>query len=291
MPQKVPIYHLYGEESDTPADFWLHCETITSRSQLHHYDIGMHRHEHLSQMLYVSTGQADALIDSRIVKTKPPCVVLVPAGFDHGFRFSPDIQGLVITMLSSHALLMQRELPHGPQVLALSPETPDAELIASLLERIGRETSSHQFGRSDMLAASLSMTMLLAIRALRGMDGENRADSDTNRMEDFASFLRQHLRQEHSASFYAQKLGVSPTHLNRLCQASFGQSTRNHIANLLVSEIKRDLIFTNDPIQLLSFRFGFSDPTYFSRFFTKQVKRSPAKWREDERLSRQVEPD
>lgn len=288
MSKHVPIYHLYGEASATPSDFWLHCETIPSRSQLHHYDISPHRHEHLSQMLYVSAGQADAVIGDKIIKVHPPSVILVPVGFEHGFRFSRDIDGLVITMLASHASLMQRELSNGPKVLSLSDDLQDGALIATLLEKIGSEAESHQFGRSDILSASLSMALLLSLRALKAQQGESLALNDENRMEQFNHLLRQNLRTEHAAAFYAQKLGISTTHLNRLCQSAFGETTRDYIAKMLIREIQRDLIFTNDPIQLLSFRFGFTDPAYFSRFFTRQTKIPPAKWRESERSNREA---
>jgi AraC family transcriptional activator of pobA len=285
MDRQVPIYHLYGEEGLTPADFWLHCETIPSRSQLHHYDISLHRHEHLSQMLYVSAGDADAIINERTIKVRPPSLILVPAGFEHGFRFSRDIDGLVITMLSSHASLMQHELSNGPVVLALDHARPNGELISKLLETIGFESAGHGFGRSEVLAASLSMVMLLALRSIKTAQSSNSDPSDNSRMEHLTALIRQHLRKEHGASFYGQKLGISPTHLNRLCQQRFGQSTRDYIASMLIAEIKRDLIFTHDAIQQLSHRFGFSDPTYFSRFFTRATKVPPMKWREQERLS------
>jgi AraC family transcriptional activator of pobA len=287
MSKAVPIYHLYGEDSATPSDFWLHCETIPSRSQLHHYDISAHRHEHLSQMLYVSAGQADAIIGGRSIKVSPPSVILVPVGFEHGFRFSRDIDGLVITMLSSQASLMQRELIDGPQVLSLSDDVHDAPLIATLLETIGSEAAAHQFGRSEILSASLSMALLLSLRAIKSLRGERIALREENYIEQFNHLLRQNLRAEHAAGFYAKKLGLSTTHLNRLCQSALGQTTSDYIAQMLISEIKRDLIFTNDPIQMLSFRFGFSDPAYFSRFFTRQTHNTPGKWRETERRSRE----
>jgi AraC family transcriptional activator of pobA len=287
MNRQVPIYHLYGEDGLTPADFWLHCETIPSRSQLHHYDISLHRHEHLSQMLFVSSGEADAIINDRTIKVTPPSLILVPAGFDHGFRFSRDIDGLVITMLSSHANLMQHELSTGPVVLPLDYPLPSGELISTLLQTIGSEAAENQFGRSEVLAASLSMVMLLALRAVKTEQGAGSEVSDTSRMEQLTALMRQHLRKEHGATFYAQKLGISPTHLNRLCQQQFGQTTRDYIANMLIAEIKRDLIFTNDAIQNLSFRFGFSDPTYFSRFFMRSVKMPPKRWREHERQNPQ----
>ena len=37
MTRYVPTYELYGETSGKEPDFWLHCETIPSRSSLHQW--------------------------------------------------------------------------------------------------------------------------------------------------------------------------------------------------------------------------------------------------------------
>ncbi|TXI10768.1 MAG: AraC family transcriptional regulator, partial [Rhizobium sp.] len=52
MTRNVPTYELYGENSGGNPDFWLHCETISSRSSLHHWEIRPHRHDNFFQILY-----------------------------------------------------------------------------------------------------------------------------------------------------------------------------------------------------------------------------------------------
>ncbi len=97
--RNVPTYQLYGEDNGTTVDFWLHCETLYSRSSLHHFDIGRHRHESFLQILYIRNGFGDATFEAGPEPITTPAVILVPPGFAHGFRFSRDVTGTVITVL------------------------------------------------------------------------------------------------------------------------------------------------------------------------------------------------
>ena len=61
--------------------------TIPSRSSLHRYEIGLHRHESFFQILYISTGSGDALFANERLALSPGAVVTVPPALGHGFRF------------------------------------------------------------------------------------------------------------------------------------------------------------------------------------------------------------
>ena len=44
-------------------------------------------------------------------------------------------------------------------------------------------------------------------------------------------------------------------------------------------EARRDLVYTAMTISQISFRLGFADPAYFSRFFAKRAGVSPSDYR------------
>ena len=88
MSKTVPTYELYGENTGRKPDFWLHCETIPSRSSLHHWEIRPHRHESFFQILYIDAGSGDAVFDGFAHAIVPPAVITVPPKLNHGFRFS-----------------------------------------------------------------------------------------------------------------------------------------------------------------------------------------------------------
>ncbi|QRM53944.1 helix-turn-helix domain-containing protein [Sinorhizobium sp. BG8] len=294
MKKLVPTYDLYGERFDNGPDFWLHCETIPSRSSLHHWEIGLHRHESFFQILYISRGSGDAVFEGRSLSIVPPAVVTVPPRVGHGFRFSRDIDGFIFTLLTSHLRVAPGERSRfgaflaEPRVTALPLGDGDALYIGETLTRLATEWGLRNRGRTDLMEAYVTAALALTARLIGGREAGGPVDSDGNerRVERLASLVHQHFRSHKPAAFYARELGITPTHLNRVVRSVTGQSVRDFIARKLTDEIKRELVFSQESAQEIAFRLGFTDPAYFSRFFLRQTGKTPRGWREAERAKR-----
>lgn len=290
MNKSVPTYELYGEKSGEKYDFWLHCETIPSRSSLHHWEIRQHRHDRFFQLLYIHAGSGDAILGEQRHAIGPQSVVTVPPRLSHGFRFSQDIEGFVITALVSHlkAITGERaslgEWLSVPHVAVLDPVSADGAYVAQTLLRLGAEFSGRRSGRHELLDAYLTSALQLTARLAFQDDRQGGAiDRNEHRMEMLDGLIRQNLRLQKSAAFYAERLGLSPTHLNRIVRTMTGHGTHEFIARKMIEEAKRELVFTLASVQEIGYRLGFSDPAYFSRFFLKQTGVTPRTWRLSER--------
>jgi AraC family transcriptional activator of pobA len=255
---------------------------------LHHWEIKLHRHESFFQILYISAGSGDAIFGAERHEITPNTVITVPPGLNHGFRFSKDIDGFVITVLASHL----KALPGGrsplgewlarPHLTSLHRDDPDAVYAGQTLSRLGAEFAGRGSGRADLLEAYVTIALQLTMR-LSGSDAGQAGDENGRRMELLNGLIQQHLRSHRPAAFYAGELGVSATHLNRIVKAATGQGTHEMIAHRLTDEAKRELVFTFGSVQEISYRLGFADPAYFSRFFLKQTGETPRAWRIAER--------
>lgn len=290
MRNAVPTYELYGENTGRKPDFWMHCETIPSRSSLHHWEIRPHRHESFFQILYIDAGSGDAVFNGESHAIVPPALIAVPPGLNHGFRFSRDIDGFVITVLVSHLKALPGDRSRlgewlaVPHLTHLDAGNGDAAYLASTLRRLGEEFASRRAGRNDLLEAYLTSTLLLAARlSPRDGDGQGAGNENERRMEMLNGLMQRHLRSQKPAAFYAQSLGISPTHLNRIVRAMTGFSAHELITRKLIDEAKRELVFTFGSVQEVGYRLGFADPAYFSRFFLKQTGETPRTWRLTER--------
>lgn len=283
--KSVPTYELYGERAGNAPDFWLHCETIPSRSSLHRYEIGLHRHESFFQLLYISAGSGDALFGGARWTLTPGALVTVPPALGHGFRFSRDIDGYVFTMLASHLRLSgaAARFAGAPRVTPLDPLDPDGAFVLSTLDRLAAEWQRRESGRTALMEAYLTTVLALAARLWsRGVPAEG-ADAAARRMEHLNSLIQQHFRDQKPANFYAQELGVSPTHLNRIVKAASGLTAHAYIARKRIDEARRDLVFTDRPAQEIALRLGFADPAYFSRAFLRETGHTPRAYRLAER--------
>jgi len=295
MRPPVPTYDLYGESRAKRPDFWLHCETIFSRSSTHQWEIGLHRHESFQQFLYIRNGSGDARLGSATVALAPPCVVAVPPGVGHGFRFSRDIDGLVITLVAERlrltAGLAKRpgDWLSGARMIALQADE-DARYLDETFSRLFAEFEAQRAGRNDLIEAYLTAAILVLGRVV-GADGNGAAqDINLARVEALKDLIGRHFREQLPAENYAKLLNLSPTHLNRIVRDVTGMSVHDLIMARVVDEARRGLVFTTASVQSIADGLGFSDAAYFSRCFKKRVGQTPRAYREAERESlRQTE--
>lgn len=290
MTRHVPTYQLYGENTGREPDFWLHCETIRSRSSLHRWEIRPHRHETFFQILYIEAGSGDVSFDGDSHPLHPTAVVTVPPGLDHGYRFSQDVEGFVITILVSHLGHSPGERSRfgewlaKPHVTRLDPQEADAAYAMQTLRRIGDEFEHRRSGRNELLAAYVAQALRLTARISHEGDvAQVPAEESERRMEMLNGLIRQHFRAHKPVSFYAGELGLSLTHLNRITRAMTGRTAHDLIAAKLLEEAKRELVFSFASAQEIGLRLGFADPAYFSRFFLKQTGETPRAWRMKEK--------
>ena len=284
MTRPVPTYELYGERTGNAPDFWLHCETIPSRSSLHRYEIGLHRHESFFQILYISAGSGDALFGGERHALKPSTVVTVPPAVNHGFRFSRDIDGHVFTLLASHLRLAGAvgRFAAAPRVTDLDPLDAEGAFVLATLERLAGEWAGRRGGRTDLMEAYLVSVLTLTAR-LWGRGTPEAADDAERRMEHLNGLVQQHFRSRKPAGFYARELGISPTHLNRIVKTATGLTAHAYIGRKLIDEARRELVFTDLAAQEIGLRLGFADPAYFSRYFLRETGETPRAFRLSER--------
>lgn len=280
----VPTYRLYGEETGQSGQFLLHCETIPERSRLHGWEIRPHRHRAFFQMLYISDGTGDVLTEGVYRRFDPGTLIFVPPECVHGFRFSRDVGGLVVTVRRERLDVLARSGPHLAGFAATTRILADASSRApsavDALRRVASEMGGRAMGRV-MLAEALVAIALIDLARTCGLPEERAGygERDLGRIEHLTSLIDAHFRDHHPASFYARRIGISAAHLNRIARARLGRSLQELIAERLMEEARRSLVFTFVPVRSIAADLGFHDPAYFSRFFSKRAGVSPATYR------------
>ena len=95
----------------------------------------------------------------------------------------------------------------------------------------------------------------------------------------FLALVEENFRGQPSLSSYAHALGITTTHLSRICRRQFGLSAQAIIHDRVVLEAKRILAYTPATIAHIAQDLGFRDPAYFSRFFAHHVGETPTAFR------------
>ena len=294
----VPTYELYGEEREQKPDFWLHCETLFSRSSLHNFEISLHRHESFFQLLYIEGGTGQVSFDGAIHPFQTPCAIMVPPGFNHGFAFSRDIVGHIVTILSPHMPfigdgsggVMAKWLMQPQLILMKGAGNENLALLSSLLRQVQDEFHTRKPYKNSLLESLVQAAFVYVLRhaySSKLVEQEDRQIYGHARIERLQELIDRHYREHRPVSFYAKLLGVSSTHLNRTVKQLTGRTTQDMVASRLIETAKRDLIAMPSSVQHIAYSLGFSDPAYFSRFFLKMTSETPRTFRlrERERLA------
>ena len=88
-----------------------------------------------------------------------------------------------------------------------------------------------------------------------------------------------HIEKEHSIPFYAQKLKVTPNHLNKSIKSVTGKTALSLLNETRLMEAKNRLKYTDYSISEIAFQLGFEDLSYFSRFFKKYTEITPGEFK------------
>ena len=95
----------------------------------------------------------------------------------------------------------------------------------------------------------------------------------------FSEMIEQQYRSGKSVSQYAKDLGVTPTHLSRVCNQACGRPASMLLHDRLIFEARRLLHETKMPIQKVASDLGFSSSAYFSRAFQQHTGQTPSAFR------------
>lgn len=83
----------------------------------------------------------------------------------------------------------------------------------------------------------------------------------------FMKAIQQDVPTNKSIDDFTKVLGISKTHLNRVCQTIVGESTKQVIANYLINKSMILLAHTDMTISEIAHHLDFKDVSYFCRFF------------------------
>jgi AraC family transcriptional activator of pobA len=92
--------------------------------------------------------------------------------------------------------------------------------------------------------------------------------------------VERNFRKERLLAFYATALAMTPDRLNDHVKRATGVTAGHLIRQRVLTEAKRQLVFTPQPIQQIAYELAFSDPSHFTRFFRKHTGLTPQAFRE-----------
>ena len=287
----IPLFHLYGDPPDDQVFDFVHIETIASRSSLHDWIIRTHRHRNLFQILLIEHGGGEMAFEAAGIAFEAPCAILVPATIAHGFRFLAGVtDGWVMTFTEDVTETMDHHRTEALtqlKALAAEPVVPiDQAARDRLSHRAAELHDEHFFARPGFRIATRGLLALIAVEVARLAGSRERTDQEEFRLEftgatveTLRKLIEEHFRKERQLAFYAEHLAMTVDRLNDHVKRAMGVTAGHLLRQRVITEAKRQLVFTDLPIGEIAYDLAFSDPAYFARFFRRQTGTTPHDFR------------
>lgn len=202
-------------------------------------------------------------------------------------RMSADFRGyhlIIERNVFAEIMLGSRRMPaayiasrHGRPIQKISEE--EGCLLEDCLHRIERniDRTDHAWQR-DIILNELRGFLLemndIVYKGNRDKVNPNPPNRDVLLFL-FIQLLNKHCRTEHSVSFYASELCISPEYLSRIMKSFSGKTVNQWISEALIREAEMLLRNPDFTIQQVADMLNFSDQSSFGKFFKKHRGMSP----------------
>ncbi|MER7460650.1 AraC family transcriptional regulator [Micromonospora sp. NPDC126480] len=227
-------------------------------------------------LVLVTSGHGSAELDFRVLPCRPGTLLRVTTG--QVLRCAlPDLDATVVRWAPEALRGFDVDPDAVPPWLQLAGEDEDA--IISEVSQLAVDCERHRGvpAAAGLLRHQLAVLLLRLTLLPDAVPPVPRAEMIT-----FQRLCRevergyQHTRRVED---YAARLGCSVRTLTRACLAVTGRSAKQVVDDRVALQARRLLAATDEPVARIGRDLGFSEPTNFGRFFTREVGVSPGAFR------------
>jgi AraC-like DNA-binding protein len=240
-----------------------------------------HRHD-FYQLTFVIKGKGWHEIDftKHIINGRQ--VFFMKPSHVHSWVFAKGAKGFVIEFtreslpsISAKSLFLLKQIPAIQDSLSFKKESQwkDFELTCELMIKEFNSKSAH----FELSLEGLLQSLLVSLLRFSEKTTQHNTSSV---VEKFQHLVDQNYQKEHQVGFYADKLNMTSKALTMQVTRTLRKAPRLVIQDRFLLEAKRLLSYSDLSVAEVGYELGFDDANYFTRFFTKASKISPAKFRE-----------
>lgn len=233
-------------------------------------------------LIWFTRGQGRLTISGRNCGYSPHNLVFLPPQTMHGFSTMGPVLGSVVFLPDTPA----HDWPQEPLHLRLHDVRLQRELTATIDAMLKEQDSDCALSNAALSHHAGLLSIWLSRTAEAHADTPNpspgvRVDTAAHRLaEAYTSLIERDFRHAEGVQHYAALLGVTPTHLSRVCRKVAGRPALDILTDRRHFEARRLLRDTNMQIAEIARQSGFSSPAYFTRAFRARSGQSPSEFRE-----------
>lgn len=242
-------------------------------------------HAETNPHLYAITrGQGRVSVFGKTRGFSGPCYLFLPPQATTRFEFPTPAYGHRVSFGTAH----EAQLPDTAVLLRATTTQTQGE-ITWLVGQIEAETAMASED-AEVAIAAYGTLLALAITRLHQSEGAvewSRTKAETI-VAGFTALLERDIvagpADTPSVASYANRLGITATHLTRVCQSVAGLGASALLQERLLAEGRRRLADTPTPVHQIADALGYGSAAYFARSFGVRMGQSPSAARKELRM-------
>ena len=239
-----------------------------------------HKHHNYFELIYLSKGSGTHYIDYNKFSVHPPVIFFVRKEQVHYWELLSEPEGYVIILKRAFVdRSVDSEL--GSLLAELgglsSLQVGDVRTIDLLFKLLNKECEG-AVEINFAVVEGLLKALLAKIREV-ATPYSRKEKFKRDLYHRFIDLLNQNGEIKNQVAYYARRLNTTPQNLNAACRKAVGQSSSGVLADHIINEAKRLLIYTDNTVSEIGFGLQFNDPSHFVKYFKRYTHYTPAAFR------------
>ena len=238
-----------------------------------------HKHNNYFEIIYLSKGSGLHCIDYNKFIVHPPVVFFVRKEQVHYWEILTEPEGYVLILkkefidriLDSELKLLLTKVSNLQSLHVSNNET-----INQLFELITKENELVNENNFPILEGLLKALLAKILEVAKPIV---KAEVKVDLFQSFRELLSQNAEIKNNVAHFAKLLNTTPQNLNAACRRAVNQSSATVLAEFIISEAKRLLIYTDKTVSEVSFSLCFNDPSHFVKYFKRFTGHTPQAFR------------
>ncbi|TZF84740.1 helix-turn-helix domain-containing protein [Pedobacter sp. BS3] len=284
-------YHLNRHQPDKPQ---IAIHDLNAYIKQHQHETTRPHIHSFYQVLWFKQGKGTHFVDFKAYNVFDNTIFSVAKNQVHYFDGNTAYEGILIHF--NEAFLVQKEsetdlflkcnLFNNPYQQPVCPVGKDtAGILNEYISLIKQELDNNDnFGKEELLRNYLKSFL---IQVQRRKNESDKAQSnipfvlDEKRVQllKFINLIDENYHKGFTVTEYARLLFVSSRTLSDLTHQLLNKTPSQMIQERIILEAQRLLLYSNLNVNQIGYRLGFDDPSYFVKYFKKQVTISPSGFR------------
>jgi AraC-like DNA-binding protein len=242
-----------------------------------------HKHNGYFEIVYLSAGSGYHLIDHQKYEVKPPVVFFVRREQVHGFELAEDCDPAGFVLIVKKPFIDQSVDGELKSLFAKVSNHAclylnNRETIPQLFALLVRENDNSPAGNPAITEGLMKALLAKILEAGQPMASVNTAKS-TDFYQSYLELLHRDKPIIKEVAHYAGLLNTTPQNLNAVCRKAVNQPAATVLAEFIISEAKRLLLYTHNTVAETAFALDFKDTSHFIKYFKRFTGLTPQTYR------------